>query len=63
MMFGKDVDGRDKRGDDVQTKLRHREPLSGVAIQKIFHWIASLASPPRNDGVLCLVSDALLPSG
>jgi hypothetical protein len=28
---------------------RHREPRSGVAIQCKVHWIASSASPPRND--------------
>jgi hypothetical protein len=34
---------------------RHREPQSGVAIHKNCDWIAASASPPRNDGILCVV--------
>jgi hypothetical protein len=30
--------------DPPQGKLRHREPRSGMAIQKTFHWIASSAT-------------------
>jgi hypothetical protein len=42
-------------------KPRHREPQSGVAIQKIFDWIASSASPSRNDG--CFLYLAASPGG
>ena len=34
-------------------KQRHREPRSGVAIQRPLHWIASSALPPRNDCCSC----------
>ena len=33
----------------VLPQIRHREPRSGVAIQAF--WIASLATPPRKDGL------------
>ncbi len=43
-------EGDDRERRAARHQHRHREPRSGVAIQKM-QWIAASASPPRNDTV------------